>query len=89
MAANFDKWWMDWAFKHRRPQVKHDYSLGEAVRAAYQAGQLAEAETIRKEIAWAANTRLMSGARSRSATALLWLDERINARTEANRDNEG
>ena len=36
-----------------------------------------EAEAIRKELEWAATPKLKSGASSRSANTLAWLDNRI------------
>jgi hypothetical protein len=40
--TTLETWWMDWAFRHTPPKTKYRYTLGQAVRASFLAGRIAE-----------------------------------------------
>lgn len=47
----FEHWFMDWAFKHSKPQSKRNYTLGESVRAAWAESSRRGQEEMRERAA--------------------------------------
>ena len=67
---DFEKWWMGWAFQNSKPRSRHNYTLGQAVRAAWDAAS-AERRVAPRELQIADDVDLLVSTMNDSNKGLM------------------